>query len=153
MKTEEHTVTVCHDCCIVISNADTSHIDDIQAEKITAFETEHGPLSHKEQSEHEQFKCEACGAQFHDDTAHVYVKLDTGKVDILVWETWTPENLESLPTLATGQADDLKLEFTDDGHKHRVWLCRVTNRVSVEYYNAYRGKWQTLNDNLNAQEE
>ena len=73
---EECTVTVCHSCCIVISYSDVSHVNEAQAEHIGVFEEEYGPLSHKEQRDNEQFKCEACEMQFHDDTAHIYATPD-----------------------------------------------------------------------------
>ena len=34
--------------------------------------------------------------------------------------TWTPEDLEAMPTLCTGQADDLKMDLGNV----RVWLAR-----------------------------
>lgn len=63
------------------------------------------------------------------------------------YKTWayTARYLRSLPTLSTGQADDLKI---DDG-EHRVWLSRCTvadgepydDKVTVETLE--RGKWST----------
>jgi len=59
------------------------------------------------------------------------------------------EELESLPTLTVGQADDLKIST-----EHiRVWLSRCTiddgepydNKVTVEMFNSANGTWQTLN--------
>ena len=57
---------------------------------------------------------------------------------------YSKRTLEKLPTLATGQADDLKL---DDGQT-RVWLSRCTtldgepydNKVTIE--RLVNGKWE-----------
>jgi hypothetical protein len=59
-------------------------------------------------------------------------------------EKFTSKELESMPTLATGQADDLK---HDDG-KHRWWLDRVgpesgaTHKVAVEELTL--GRWKVV---------
>lgn len=53
---------------------------------------------------------------------------------------YTPKQLEHRPTLATGQAADLKI----DTGKYRVWLCRVTNRV--EYEELINGCWKEYKD-------
>lgn len=61
---------------------------------------------------------------------------------------YTLEELRKMPTLATGQADDLKF---DDGI-HRVWLSRCTvadgepynNKVSIEYYS--NGVWKNFDE-------
>ena len=61
-------------------------------------------------------------------------------------ETYSLEELEALPTLSVGQADDLKVDTGDT----RVWLSRCTvedgepynNKVSVEQYRD--GRWQTV---------
>lgn len=53
------------------------------------------------------------------------------------------EDLEAMPTLAQGQADDLKI---DNGDGERVWLCRCdiddgmpwNNMVTVERYDGRR---------------
>ncbi len=42
----------------------------------------------------------------------------------------TREDIEELPTLCRGQADDLKIDGDEDGL--RVWLSRVDNSVSYE---------------------
>lgn len=59
---------------------------------------------------------------------------------------WTLDELEALPTLCVGQADDLKY---DDGI-YRVWLCRCgvddgmpfDHQVTVEKQNG--GRWTTF---------
>jgi hypothetical protein len=59
------------------------------------------------------------------------------------------EELDALPTLTQGQADDLKIE-TD---RQRVWLSRCTtldgehcdHHVTVETYNGQR--WETTSEN------
>ena len=59
---------------------------------------------------------------------------------------YTAEELQALPTLATGQADSLKID--SDGI--RVWLCRCglddgmpyDNQVTVERLAA--GRWITV---------
>ncbi len=45
---------------------------------------------------------------------------------------YTAKYLESLPTLATGQADNLKI---DDGNGVRVWLSRCTVADGEPYDN------------------
>lgn len=57
--------------------------------------------------------------------------------------------LEKMPTLAVGQADDLKLEdVTRYGVPVRVWLSRmteadgVTKRATVEHFFRHQGKWK-----------
>ena len=64
----------------------------------------------------------------------------------IAWgERFSLEELESLKTISTGQADDLKI---NDG-LWRVWLSRCTiddgepynNKVTVEY--CYNGCWLT----------
>lgn len=59
------------------------------------------------------------------------------------YTTWTARHLARLPTLATGQADDLKV----DTGTERVWLSRCTmddgepcdNKVTVERLEG--GRW------------
>lgn len=56
------------------------------------------------------------------------------------------KDLEDMPTLSVGQADDLKI---DEG-KRRVWLCRCgiadgmpyNNQITIERY--IDNKWQTV---------
>lgn len=56
---------------------------------------------------------------------------------------YTLKELESMPTLSVGQADDLKVDTGDN----RVWLARTTvadgepynNKVTVEQY--INGRW------------
>lgn len=60
-------------------------------------------------------------------------------------KTYTPEELEELPTLAVGQADDLKV---DDGET-RVWLCRCGPDDGyfgppVAYERLIAGRWETV---------
>ena len=45
------------------------------------------------------------------------------------------KELEKLPTLCQGQADDLKI----DNGKIRVWISRVDNSISVEQL--IEGSW------------
>ena len=62
------------------------------------------------------------------------------------FEGWTLEELRALPTLCTGQADDLKI---DQGER-RVWLSRCgvedgepfENKLTVEQY--VDGRWQDV---------
>jgi hypothetical protein len=57
--------------------------------------------------------------------------------------TYTAEELENLPTLATGQADNLKI----DTGTIRVWLCRCGIADGMPYDNAItverliNGRW------------
>lgn len=61
-------------------------------------------------------------------------------------KTYTLSELEALPTLAQGQADDLKM---DDGNGTRVWLSRVgvddgmpyDHQVTIE--RCVDGRWIT----------
>lgn len=61
---------------------------------------------------------------------------------------WRTETLEALPTLAVGQADNLKLE----NRTTRVWLCRcgvedgmlADNVVSVE--KLVDGRWRVVEE-------
>jgi hypothetical protein len=61
---------------------------------------------------------------------------------------YTLADLKRLPTLSTGQADDLKI---DDGNE-RVWLSRCTvedgepydNKVTIE--RIVEGCWQTVTE-------
>jgi CDGSH-type Zn-finger protein len=56
---------------------------------------------------------------------------------------YTLDELEALPTLAVGQADNLKI---DNGDGLRVWLCRCgvedgmpyNNQVTIEEYDGER---------------
>lgn len=50
----------------------------------------------------------------------------------------TPESIENLPTLATGQCCSLKRETP----RKRVWLCRVAGGVTVEVYDDDTGRWE-----------
>jgi hypothetical protein len=58
---------------------------------------------------------------------------------------YTLKQLEALPTLAVGQADDLKVEEENK----RIWLSRCTvedgepynNKVSIEQYKSDMGRW------------
>lgn len=58
---------------------------------------------------------------------------------------YTLAELKALPTISTGQADDLKIDTGDV----RVWLSRCSvedgepfnNKVTVEVYNARLKKW------------
>ena len=62
------------------------------------------------------------------------------------------DELEELPTLSQGQADDLKIETTDENGRaiERVWLSRCTvddgepwdNKVSVEHN--IDGRWTVV---------
>lgn len=62
--------------------------------------------------------------------------------------TKTLSELESLPTLSQGQADDLKI---DDGNT-RVWLSRMSvedgmpynNQVFIEELNHAKGCWEVV---------
>ena len=54
------------------------------------------------------------------------------------------EHLEELPTLAQGQADDLKI----DTGKIRVWLSRVDGSVSIEAYDEKTGKWELASEDV-----
>ena len=64
------------------------------------------------------------------------------------YTTKTLSELESLPTLSQGQADDLKI---DDGNT-RVWLSRMSiedgmpynNQVSIEELNYAKGCWEVV---------
>jgi len=53
---------------------------------------------------------------------------------------WNREELKKLPTLAQGQADDLKI---DTGNL-RVWLSRVDDTISIEQL--VDGKWELVSE-------
>jgi len=63
-------------------------------------------------------------------------------------QLWTARDLENLPTLSTGQADDLKIDTAG----MRVWLCRCglsdgarfRRGVSVEILRD--GKWEVAHE-------
>jgi len=61
---------------------------------------------------------------------------------------YTLKELESLPTLSVGQADDLKIENDDT----RVWLSRMTTADGMEYDNMVTiellidGRWITVKE-------
>lgn len=66
-------------------------------------------------------------------------------------DRFTATELESLPTLAVGQTDDLKVQGFDDEGQYRVWLARTgvedgepyDNRISVERPDE-SGSWHTV---------
>ena len=61
---------------------------------------------------------------------------------------YTAKELEKLPTISEGQADDLKVEV---GGK-RIWLSRMTkedgmpynNQVTEEKFDSKSGSWKTV---------
>lgn len=61
---------------------------------------------------------------------------------------YTLEELEDLPTLCQGQADDLKIETADI----RVWLCRCDTLDGMPYDNQVtiearvNGRWQAVDE-------
>jgi hypothetical protein len=65
---------------------------------------------------------------------------------------YTLEELEAMNTLATGQADNLKIEDMEAGL--RVWLSRCTvedgepynNKVTVEQYDFSAHRWETTEE-------
>lgn len=59
----------------------------------------------------------------------------------------TASDLEDLPTLCEGQADDLKI----DCGPTRIWLSRVTGRISVE--RRIGGRWETTEEDLDEVED
>jgi len=67
-------------------------------------------------------------------------QLDDVQVALEDWgrmiRRYTAEELEEMPTLAQGQADDLKVEETIHGTKYRVWLCRCGVEDGMPYDNA-----------------
>lgn len=77
------------------------------------------------------------------------VDYEEGWTKAIPWDLthYNAEELEDLPTLAQGQADDLKF---DDG-EWRVWLCRCdtydgmpyNDMITVEGYDPADGKWKT----------
>jgi len=52
--------------------------------------------------------------------------------------TYEASDIEHLPTLCQGQADDLKI----DTGKLRVWLSRVDGSVSIE--KRVNGRWEMV---------
>ena len=58
---------------------------------------------------------------------------------------YTLQELEAMPTLTVGQADNLKIE----NETIRIWLSRCSvadgepydNKVTVEMYDNHEGKW------------
>jgi hypothetical protein len=68
-----------------------------------------------------------------------------------IWTEHTVEELESMPTITQGQADDLKIEremrSPNYAGPERVWLSRCTvgdgepwdNKVTIEHY--IDGSW------------
>lgn len=65
---------------------------------------------------------------------------------------YSAEELDAMPTLCVGQADDLKVEGADDEGQYRVWLSRCSvedgepfdNKVSVERFQ--NGSWSTVTE-------
>lgn len=61
---------------------------------------------------------------------------------------WNAADLEDMPTLSVGQADDLKAEGEDEDGPYRVWLSRCgvadgepyPNKVTVE--RCRNGRWE-----------
>ena len=59
---------------------------------------------------------------------------------------YTAQELKAMPTLSTGQADDLKIEDEDTDGPYRVWLSRCgvedgepyPNKVTIERYDGDR---------------
>ena len=54
--------------------------------------------------------------------------------------TYTPDELEDLPTLCVGQCCSLKIDL--ESPAKRVWLCRVGGGVTIEHY--FGRKWQKV---------
>jgi hypothetical protein len=62
------------------------------------------------------------------------------------FRTMPLDELEAMPTLSEGQADDQKYEGEDDEGRFRVWLSRCTaadgepfdNKVTIERYDGRR---------------
>lgn len=54
--------------------------------------------------------------------------------------TWNKQALENLPTLCTGQSEDLKIETKDV----RVWLSRLDGTVSIEQN--VNGVWKLVSE-------
>jgi hypothetical protein len=52
---------------------------------------------------------------------------------------YSPQELREMPTLASGQTANLKI----DTGTLRVWLCRVTNEVIYE--RLINGRWTIVN--------
>ena len=50
---------------------------------------------------------------------------------------YTVDELDKMPTLCCAQADDLKI----DTGTMRVWLCRVTDNITVELFEEDSGTW------------
>lgn len=65
------------------------------------------------------------------DTKNVYRKETMKKIAKMKNSKYTLIYLESLPTIARGQADDLKIESP----LSRVWLSRMTVDDGMEYNN------------------
>lgn len=66
---------------------------------------------------------------------------------------YTAAELEDLPTLSVGQADDLKKEDVIDGVSYRWWLCRCgtadgmpyDDQVTIEHWGPHTDfRWTTL---------
>jgi hypothetical protein len=56
-------------------------------------------------------------------------------------KTFTLEELENMPTLAVGQAANLKVENLDAGV--RIWVNRcVDGQIEVEVFNPASGRWE-----------
>ena len=53
------------------------------------------------------------------------------------------DELDAMPTLAVGQADDLKI---DNGDGIRVWVSRVDGSISVERFDPAEGRWETVDE-------
>lgn len=54
--------------------------------------------------------------------------------------SWSVDELEKLPTLCVGQADNLKV----DTGTIRVWLSRVDNSISIEQL--VNGRWVLVDE-------
>ena len=53
---------------------------------------------------------------------------------------YTVEELDKMPTLHCGQADDLKIET----NTMRVWLCRVTDNITIEMFDEESALWREV---------
>ena len=64
---------------------------------------------------------------------------------------YTAKELEKMPTISEGQADDLKVEKKS---KYRIWLSRMTiedgmpynNQVTEEKFDSKSGSWKTVRE-------
>jgi hypothetical protein len=67
----------------------------------------------------------------------------------MMLDDYTKEELESMPTLCTGQCCSLKVETSTE----RLWICRVGGGISIERYARRTGRWKLVEGGCTAEGE